>query len=231
VLQAPASFRRFRRRVQAMPFSEVEWREARQWLGKDPAGREQKVERAVRFFVLCRQSLAGRGEDFAVLSRARTRRGMNEQASAWLRAIDGLPAVHQRLRRVVLLSRPALEVIQTQDGPETLFYLDPPYLPETKTAGVFGPLEMTPEQHAELLDAVTQVRGKVMLSGYPSRLYDDRLAGWHRHEFRLPNQAAAGALKRNMTEVLWCNFPAEPMAGQPASMTGPHTGRRAALPA
>jgi DNA adenine methylase len=231
VLQDATLFRRFRRRVQAVPFSEAEWDEARQWLDKDRAGREQKVERAARFFVVCRQSLAGRCEDFAVLSRARTRRGMNEQASAWLRAIDGLPAVHQRLRRVVILNRPALEVIQTQDGPDTLFYLDPPYLPETKTAGVFGPLEMTAEQHAELLDAVTKVQGKAMLSGYPSRLYDGRLAGWSRHEFRLPNQAAAGALKRSMTEVLWCNFPTDRSAELTAGAVGHHSEQRAALPA
>jgi hypothetical protein len=46
-----------------------------------------------------------------------------------------------------------------------------------------------------------------MISGYASRLYDERLPGWHRHTFKLPNSAAAGVMKRAMTEVLWCNFP------------------------
>jgi hypothetical protein len=45
-----------------------------------------------------------------------------------------------------------------------------------------------------------------MLSGYPNDLYDTALAGWPRHTFALPNNAAGGKEKRRMTEVLWCNF-------------------------
>ena len=69
------------------------------------------VERAVNFFIRCRQSRAGCFKDFATLSRTRTRRGMNEQASAWLTVIDGLPEVHARLKRVVILNHDALDVI------------------------------------------------------------------------------------------------------------------------
>jgi DNA adenine methylase len=65
---------------------------------------------------------------------------------------------------------------------------------------------MSPAQHAELLDTIRQSKGRVMLSGYPSALYDTRLASWTRHEFILPNQAAGGKQKRRMTEVVWCNF-------------------------
>jgi hypothetical protein len=45
-----------------------------------------------------------------------------------------------------------------------------------------------------------------MLSGYPSALYDDALAGWKRYTFDLPNNAASGTGKARETEVLWCNF-------------------------
>jgi DNA adenine methylase len=50
------------------------------------------------------------------------------------------------------------------------------------------------------------VEGKVMLSGYPSALYDAALEGWSRHTLDLPNNAAGGKSKRRMTKVLWCNF-------------------------
>jgi len=50
---------------------------------------------------------------------------MNEQVSSWLNAIEGLPAVHARLQRVVILNQPGLEVIRSQDGPSTIYYLDP----------------------------------------------------------------------------------------------------------
>ena len=209
VLQDEAMFRRFKRQVQAMPFSQVEWQDAKNETDKLSRG-EQKVARAVRFFVLCRQSLAGRCEDFASLSRNRVRRGMNEQVSAWLAAVEGLPSVHARLQRVVVLNRPAVEVLRSQDGPQTLFYLDPPYLPETKASPGFGEFEMTVEQHEELLDVITQLQGKVMISGYASQMYDTRLASWSRHAFRLPNNAAAGVMKRDMTEVVWCNFQPQP---------------------
>jgi DNA adenine methylase len=165
------------------------------------------VGRAVGFFILCRQSLAGRREGFAPLTRRRTRRGMNEQASAWLRAVDGLPAVHARLQRVVILNRPAVEVIRTQDGPDTLFYLDPPYVPDTRGSGeTFGKFDMTEAEHQELLEVIKGLRGKVMISGYACPLYESALLRWCRHEFDLPNNAAGGDFKRRMTEALWCNF-------------------------
>jgi len=210
VLQDEALFRRFRRRVHAVPFSEVEWQEARDALENQPTREtsEMMVERATRFFIFCRQSLAGRCQSFSAISRNRVRRGMNEQASAWLSAVAGLEAVHQRLQRVVILHRPALEVIRSEDAPTTLFYLDPPYLPDTKTSKAFGPLEMTREQHGELLDTLVGLRGKVVISGYPSKLYDDKLRRWQRFSFRVPNHAASGSMKRDMTEVVWCNFDA-----------------------
>jgi len=201
VLQDDARFPLFCRIVEATPFSEVEW-SAADALGDEP----DSLRAAVNFFVLCRQSLAGRMAHFAPLSRTRTRRGMNEQASAWLAAVDGLPAVHARLRRVVVLNRPALDVIRSQDGPGTLFYLDPPYLGSTRSSPDVYAHEMSDADHGELLDLIRGVRGKVMISGYESIVYDCLLPGWHRHTFDLPNNAAGGETKARKTEVLWCNF-------------------------
>jgi DNA adenine methylase len=232
VLQDEALFRKLQRRVQAVPFSEVEWHEAKRLVDKMSTGssNRQPVERAVAFFILCRQSLAGRCKVFAPLSRNRTRRGMNEQASAWLAAIEGLPEVHQRLRRVVVLNQPAVDVIRSQDGPDTLFYLDPPYLPDTKASQAFGPLEMTSEQHEQLLDVIVGVRGKVMISGYASKLYDTRLSGWSRNEFRIANSAASGVMKRDMTEVVWCNFQPNPVTRQGVDATDRSADRPDPLP-
>jgi DNA adenine methylase len=210
VLQDEALFARFRRRVQAVPFAEPAWLEAQSRLSActgEPADAGETVDRAVWLFILCRQSLAGRMDDFAPLSRNRTRRGMNEQASAWITAVDGLPAVHERLRRVVLFCEPAVDVIRREDGPDTLFYCDPPYVHETRTArGVYGAYEMTDDDHRELLDLLRACEGKAMVSGYPNALYDEALGGWTRHERLVANHAAAGASKRRMTEVLWCNW-------------------------
>jgi DNA adenine methylase len=210
ILQSPSLFKRFRRRVEAIPFCETEWEKARQALNRLPRDKERtaaRVEQAVRFFVYCRQSLAGRCKHFAPISRRRTRRGMNEQAAAWLRCIEGLPEVHARLQRVVILNRPALEVIRSQDGPETVFYCDPPYYPDTRTAiDHSAACEMTTQEHEQLLDVLVRVQGKVLLSGYSCSLYEEKLTGWHCQEFDLPNHQAGGVLKRRVTEVIWCNF-------------------------
>ena len=209
VLQDEDLFARLRRRLQATAFNEAQWRGAKAYLD-GPAKRvtrQEMVERAARFFVLCRQSMSGRCKDFTPITRNRIRNGMNEQASSWLNAIEGLPAVNARLRRVVVLNRTALEVIRSQDGPATLFYLDPPYVPESRTLkGAFGKFDMTVEQHEELLDAIIGLQGMVLISGYASQLYDSRLSGWTRHEFDLPNNAGSGKEKRRMTEVVWTNF-------------------------
>jgi DNA adenine methylase len=133
---------------------------------------------------------------------------MNEQASGWLNAVDGLWNVHWRLKRVAIVGpKPAVEVIREQDGPGTLVYCDPPYPHSTRsTPDAYGPYEMSERQHRELLDTLRHIEGRAMLSGYRSAVYDTMLVDWTRHDFDLPNNAAGGATKRRMTECVWCNF-------------------------
>lgn len=211
VLQGSDSFRAFQRLCEATPFSEVEWRENRRELDEWPVPDEMvsdRVVRAWRFFVCCRQSLAGRMKSFTGITRTRTRRGMNNEVSAWLSAVEGLPAVHERLRRVLILNRDALDVIRGQDGPDTFFYLDPPYLHETRTTTNGYACEMTADQHAALLDLLAGLEGKFILSGYRSALYDvvAEKAGWRRIDVEIANHAAGGESKRRMTECLWLNY-------------------------
>lgn len=206
VLADPDQFPAFLRIVQATPFSEEVYHRATANLLHFADG--IRVQRAAWFFISCRQSMAGRMNSFAPLSRTRTRRGMNEQASSWLTAIDGLPAVHERLKRVVILNRNATDCIKQQDGPATLFYVDPPYVPKSRTAPNVYRCEMTIGDHAALLQTLATVQGKFILSGYDCDLYRDHEAeyGWKRQEVELPNNAASGDAKRRMIEVLWSNF-------------------------
>jgi DNA adenine methylase len=201
VLQDPVKFEPFRRAVEATPLSRVEWDAAH---SHKPTG--DAVKDAVEFFIECRQSRAANMRSFTSITRNRLRRGINGNASEWLGAVDGLPDVHARLRRVVIENRPALKVIQSEDAPVTLFYLDPPYVHETRTVTDAYACEMTERDHVEMLDLIRSVKGKVILSGYPSDLYDRALADWNRHAVDLPNNTAGGAAKARKTEVLWCNF-------------------------
>lgn len=206
VLRSDTLFEQLRHRLEATPFSEERFDDSSYWTADD-----RLVVRACRFFVRVRQSLAGRQKAFAPLSRTRTRRGMNEQAAAWLTAVDRLPEVHARLRRVVILNRDALDVIREQDGPDTLCYLDPPYLSETRTSPDVYRHEMTEDDHQELLTTLVcdRLEGRVILSGYRSEMYDKVLHRWTRVDFPVPNHAAGGDCKRTMTECVWCNFQPE----------------------
>jgi DNA adenine methylase len=200
-MKDPTAFEAFRRKVEATPTARAAWDEAHAHVpGADP------VADAVAFFVECRQSRAGQRASFTPLTRNRTRRQMNGNVSEWWSAVKGLRRVYERLRRVAVENMPAVDLIRRHDGPNTLYYCDPPYLHQTRASTKAYRFEMTEAQHQELLTVLLACKGKVMISGYPSHLYDTVLAGWARHTFDLANHAAGGADKRRMTEVLWRNF-------------------------
>lgn len=212
VLQNTQLFAEFIRCVSAVPFSQQEWQDSckrRVDLANGP-----NVELAVSFFVRCRQSRAGKLNCFATLSKNRTRRRMNEQASAWMTAVEGLPAVAQRMKRVVILNDDAINVIGREDSEGTLFYLDPPYLHETRVSTDDYAFEMTVDEHRHLLDALKWVKGKVLVSGYPSKLYDDVLKGWEKVDYAIDNKASSAKKKPVQTERIWMNY------GPPTSGAG-----------
>lgn len=214
VLGDSDAFAEFQRHIAATPFSESEWEEQsgpwRQFgdIRVSPRDRREAVVYAVSFFIACRQSRQGLMRDFATLSRNRTRRGMNEQVSSWLTAVEGLPEVHARLRRVVILNRDAIEVIRQQDGPQTLYYCDPPYVHQTRNTTGEYEHEMTAGQHEALLKCLGSIEGKFILSGYPSEMYAEaeRLYGWRHVDFDLPNNASSRSTKERKTERVWMNF-------------------------
>ena len=166
-----------------------------------------RLERARRFFVRARQtrtglaqtSSEGRWAHCVLTSRA----GMAGAVSRWLGSIEGLPEIVQRLQRVQLENAPALDVIRRYDTTKTVFYLDPPYVHSVRSDTSAYGYEMTEQEHEELGEALQSVRGRVVLSGYRSSLYDRIFRKWRRvdgeirtcHSIRTPRQ-----------ESLWMNF-------------------------
>lgn len=117
-----------------------------------------------------------------------------------LRAIPAeLAVMAARFSQVIIECLPALVMLDRYDRPDTLFYVDPPYLLETRHAAHYNH-ELTAADHEKLLAALRGLAGMVMLSGYPSPLYDGVLSDWRRLE---TDAHADGARER--TEVLWLN--------------------------
>lgn len=134
-------------------------------------------------------------------------------------SIDALPRFCERLAEVQIEQADFRAIIPRYDTPETVFYLDPPYLPETRRTPDKGyGHEMTYDDHHELLDLAFTVRGMVIISGYPSPLYDERLAGWECISQRTTCSAAGrtrraahlqgeGSVRKHQTrtECIWLN--------------------------
>jgi DNA adenine methylase len=134
----------------------------------------------------------------ATFADAKHRSGNYSKARAWSNYPRSLVAISRRLQGVIIECRDALKVIQVQDTPDTLFFVDPPYMPSTRSKVGYR-YELDEAGHLALLEQIKALKGLVVLAGYPSNLYDHVLKGWKRVE---RHQRAAGS-SRTRTEVLW----------------------------
>jgi DNA adenine methylase len=124
---------------------------------------------------------------------------------SWARMPEAIRGFTDRLRQVLIENRPALEVIDQHDDELTLHYVDPPYLPETRSfdSGRYYRHELTEADHEDLLRHLSRIRGMVVLSGYRSALYDDLLPGWQRREHSAVGSGRYGSVQR--LECIWLN--------------------------
>lgn len=191
------------RQLALTPYSEEEYEAAREIC-------EEPVERARR--ALVRSHLA-HGTGGARIDRPTGFRsdgvsGTTNVAGEWATFPEALLAVIARLQGVAIRQAPALELIERFDSPNVLFYLDPPYLPATRSTKSRKPgekyhtyaHEMTDADHVELLDRIARSSAMILLSGYPDARYDTALSSWSRFEM-----SARAHRNSPRTEVLWVN--------------------------
>lgn len=148
--------------------------------------------------------------------RASSNRSGTTPGHDWVNLPASLRLVVERLAGVVIENRPAIEVMRQHDGPHALHYVDPPYMPATRSnKSRRGKLryhsyahEMDAEEHDKLLLDLRDLSGMVVLSGYPSTTYDTALHDW----MRVERPARADGAKPR-TEVLWINPSAASLSG------------------
>jgi DNA adenine methylase len=120
---------------------------------------------------------------------------------------DSLAAVGARFAGVLIENRPALEVMDQHDTPDTLHFVDPPYVHSTRVLGGrkagYYRHEMTDDDHAVLLAALRELKGMVIITSYASDLYADALHDWRVESTQSRISAARGSALR--TEFLWMN--------------------------
>ncbi len=158
------------------------------------------VESARRLVIRSFMGFGSNGHEKKTGFRSNSNRSGTTPAHDWLNYPDALVGVISRLQGVVIENRDALRVMGQHDSADTLHYVDPPYLPETRDVGTDYAHEMNVEDHENLLIFLRGLSGMVVLSGYGNPLYDSVLANWRRVERE--TYADGG---RDRTEVLWIN--------------------------
>jgi len=165
------------------------------------------LERARRFFIRARQVRTGLAQTASIGRWANckntTRAGMSGVVSRWLGSLEMLPFIAERLLRVQIENRPALDVIKLYDDNRTLFYCDPPYPHEARGDDSSYAFEMTDEEHRELARVLHEIKGMVAISGYRCDLMDELYKDFKRHDAPLK---ICHSIKKPRQEALWVNY-------------------------
>lgn len=145
-------------------------------------GSIDSVEYAWAFFVAQNQGFGGVAEYEGRWGRSFTAtNGTAQTVQGWLKRIQMLPEWHQRLRRIQVDYCDALQCIRYWDGPDTGYYLDPPYVHETRKSIKDYAHEQPIEFHAELVQVLLGIQGQATLSCYWNNVYEPlTAAGWQR---------------------------------------------------
>ena len=180
VLRDPEKFARFYHLVSFTPYSREEYTSCRgTW-----ESCEDDVARAYQWYVVARQSFGGRFGSGWGYARDASAGGIALTCSRWLSALRNLPAIHERLMMVQIEHTDFRDIFRNYDSPETLFYVDPPYVQHTRRDGQYAH-EMTDEDHRELVDILLRIDGMAVVSGYNNEIYAPlEAAGWERIDFQ-----------------------------------------------
>lgn len=145
---------------------------------------EDPVERAFRYWVRTRQSKFGKGSGgratWGTNTKAQPRGpgGPGKYVMGWLSSQLRLEWLAERMDGVLIECADAIDVMRKYDGPDALFYVDPPYVNSGTHSGLSLYKEgMSDKGHADLIGCLKSLRGRWALAGYANPLYMELLEG------------------------------------------------------
>lgn len=193
---------RLARLAMTTPFSREEYE--RQFEGCTSTLYASNFQRAAGFLIKCWQGHGFRTNGYKVgwkndvVGREKAYALWN-----WYRLPDWIIDITERLRKVQIENRPALEVIERFNYSQVFMYLDPPYMLGTRSGKQYMH-EMTDAEHEELLQMILQSRAKIMISGYETDMYNDYLSGWEKRQF-----SSCAEHGKPRVETVWMNYKAD----------------------
>lgn len=169
---------------------------------------EDMIERARRIAIRAQMGFGSAGASKGATGfRIDTKRAYGTAQQHWVEYPENLAVCGRRFGSVLIENRPAVDIMRQHDGPETLHFVDPPYMHSTRVmqsgkAGYYRH-EMTDEDHADLITALLDLEGYVVISGYASPMYSSALVGWDQYTTSARISAGRGTAVR--TECVWIN--------------------------
>jgi DNA adenine methylase len=159
-----------------------------------------EIELARLMIVIQRQSHGGLAKQWSYCVDAPAG-GYSASVRKFHTGIERLPEVQRRMRKVQIENLCFSDLLPRYDRENTLFYLDPPYVPDTRIHGSYEK-EMSVEDHELLVRILLDCKGMFVLSGYKTPVYEPlEQAGWQRHEIEVIANSSKTRTKR--VECLW----------------------------
>lgn len=200
VLQDKNKFEEFYRLANLTPYSREFFYELRD------GHPENDIEKAYRFFVLSRQSFSGNLKDWSFNVNCHY-----SVPGVFQNTIKRLPQIVDRLKNVQIENLDFKRCLKLYDNEDCFIYADPPYIPESRRENSdLYEYEMTYEDHERLLSCCLKAKGKIMISGYNSDLYNAELKDWRKKEFKARCTIAVKSKDQERTEVIWMNYEYNP---------------------
>lgn len=197
------------RKVTFTPYSRVEHKIAWDRFLAGEMDQATPVERAYNFLIRARMSFASAGTSNRTSLPGFENRAFQKghirddpKSGNWKKLPPILQEAADRLQGVVIEHKDVFEIIPIFSRPRTdiLLYFDPPYIMSTKTKRGYQTGSFGLDEHERLLDMIQGLQCMVMLSGYSSELYLDRLQGWHVEKRKHHN-----LINEKSEECLWLN--------------------------
>jgi DNA adenine methylase len=205
VVRNPETFKELERRLNYTPYAREEFKRCRSTFKTE----SDPIEKARKVYVCLSMGFLG-----SMGNKSFSYGGTKYESSVartYFNGLKSLPAIHMRIKNLIIENQDCLVVAKKWDSPETCFYWDNPYMKDTRVTFNDYSHEMTDEQHQNTLDFVTSCQAKVIMSGYSHPLYTSNLEG--NGFYRIDLQTFSQGSKSNgnkdgskRTECLWLNF-------------------------
>jgi len=170
---------------------------------------ELNIERARKFYYRICSTYFG---IYDMRRKGRCRRVYDDKISLnknYRKKIRGLFKISKRIKNIEILNQDALTLLGKYDSNNTFFYLDPPYVFNTRTALNMYINELKDDIHINMCNIIASMKSKVLISGYDNEIYNDILKNWNKvynKKKKAGSTAGRNGFGSYRQEVLWMNY-------------------------